>query len=66
MKVQVELDRGTSLGLSAIHKIEKERNAVRKAIAKEPEILEDLMVYIFDGNPESISPLEEVRAEARK
>ena len=59
------LDRGNSMGLSAIHRREKEVRMVREVMVLEG-MKDEVMSFIFDGDTESVSPLQSVRDEARK
>lgn len=57
-----ESDKLSSLGSSAVYRAERLRLAIKEEMAIEG-VKEAVMDYIFDGNPDSVSPLAEVRKE---
>jgi hypothetical protein len=57
--IHKESDRMTSLGNSVIYKMGKKRDAIAKELEKDG-VKEAVMAYIFSGDPEAISPLQEI------
>jgi hypothetical protein len=55
-----ELDRISNAGTSKVLKTEK-LNVVVRAALEDKDLKQAVMDYIFDGNPESVSPLQEIR-----
>ena len=53
-------DRMSSLGSSKVYKAEKLRKEIQEEMKKDG-VKEAVMAYIFDGNPDSVSPLQEIR-----
>jgi hypothetical protein len=59
-KANAENDKVARAGLSNVYKAEKLRAAVAEAM-KEDGMKEAVMEYIFSGDPDAVSPLEEIR-----
>jgi hypothetical protein len=55
-----EADRFSSAGSSAVYKAERLRVAIAEAM-KEDGMKEAVMEYIFSGDSDAVSPLEEIR-----
>jgi len=59
-KANAENDKVARAGLSNVYKAEKLKNAVSEAM-KEDGMKEAVMDYIFGGDADAVSPLQEVR-----
>ena len=57
-----ELDRMNSMGSSKIYRAEKLKKEISEEMKKEG-VKEAVMDYIFGGDPDAVSPLEEIRKE---
>jgi len=55
-----EADKFTSAGSRAVYKAEKLQKEITEELRKDG-VKEAVMEYIFDGNPDSVSPLQEIR-----
>lgn len=49
------------LGESALYRVVKEKLMVREVMTT--EMIKSVNEYIFDGNPDSENPLEEIRSQ---
>ena len=55
-----EADGITRAGLSAVYKREKLRGAIKEAM-QDPAMKQAVTDYIFNGDPDAVSPLAEIR-----
>ncbi len=55
-----ELDRISNVGTSKVLKMNKDREIIREELS-EDGMTQKVMDFIFDGDPESVSPLQEIR-----
>jgi len=58
--IHKESDRLSAAGTAAVYRVDKMQKAVKAEMQKEG-VKEAVMAYIFSGDPEAISPLQEVR-----
>jgi hypothetical protein len=57
-----QADKMQAAGTSAVYKKDRLRAAIAEEMKKDG-VKEAVMAYIFDGNPDSVSPLAEIRKE---
>lgn len=55
-----ELDRLSNLGTSKVYKQSGLKEAIKNKMAEE-DIKDSVMAFIFDRNPDSVSPLQDIR-----
>ena len=56
-----ESDRMSSVGTSAVYKAEKTRSEIRVALTNDEDLINKVHDFIFSGDPEAVSPLQEIR-----
>ena len=58
--IHKESDRLSAAGTRAVYRAEKLKREIKEEMSKDG-VKEAVMAYIFDGNPDSVSPLQEIR-----